>query len=189
MTRAHSMVVVALLMLAAGCRRDDPNPNPNPGINPNPNPGARGDGNVGRRDSVLTLGPGDVKITNEDSSVDMAVVGQQIIVRLSDKTMAKVREETDTSKVKDNGFSGSIERMVKRTVASALGQQYTYPLADVRDARYENGRIVLDVNGREPRLLANTEVGGKKVMESFRPEDAQRFVTAVNAKKSQKRAE
>jgi hypothetical protein len=74
-------------------------------------------------------------------------------------------------------------------VASALGQQYAYPLADVRDARYENGRIVLDVNGREPRLLANTEVGGKKVMESFRADDAQRFVAAVNAKKSQRRAE
>jgi hypothetical protein len=170
------MVIAAVLMIAAGCDRDD-----------NPNPSR--DAAIGHRDSVLALGPGDVQITNADSSVDMAVVGQQIIVRLSDKTMAKVREETDTSKVKSSGFGGSIERMVKKTVASALGQQYAYPLADVRDARYENGKIILDVNGKEPRLLANTEVDGKKVMESFRPEDAQRFVTAVNAKKSQKRVE
>ena len=183
MTRVAPLALAAVVTLAVGCGRRD-NPDPNPG---NPNPSASG-GNVAHRDT-LSLGPGDVKITNADSSVDMAVVGQQIVVRLSDKTMAKVREETDTSKVKDNGFGGSIEKMVKKTVASALGQQYTYPLADVRDARYENGRIVLDVNGREPRLLANTEVGGKKVMESFRPEDAQRFVAAVNSKKSQKRAE
>jgi len=75
--------------------------------------------------------------------------------------------------------------MVKRTVQSALGQQFEYPLRDVRDARYENGEIILDVNGRQPRLLANTKVGGKKLLESFRPDDARRFVAAVNAKKPQ----
>jgi len=182
MTPARPLVIGALLMMAVGCgRRDNPDPNPYPS--------ARDNGAVAKRDTALMLGPGDVKITNMDSSVDMAVVGQQIVVRLSDKTMAKVRSETDTSHVKDSGFSGSIEKLVKRTVASALGQQYTYPLSDVRDARYENGKIVLDVNGHQPRLLANTEVDGKKVMESFRPEDAQRFVAAVNAKKSQRRAE
>lgn len=183
--RATAVLVVAVAGLVACGRKD--NSNPDPGINPDPNPG--GSGQAIRRDSTLTLGPGDVKITNTDSSVDLAVIGKQIVVRLSDKTMAKVRTETDTAKIKDNGFGGSIEKMVKKTVASALGQQYTYPLADVRDARYENGRIVLDVNGREPRLLANTEVGGKKLMESFRPEDAKRFVDAVNAKKSGRRAE
>lgn len=173
MTAVRPMMTATLLLMAIGCRRHED---------------TRTDANVTRRDSVLTLGPGDVQITNADSSVDMAVVGQQIVVRLSDKTMAQVRQGTDTSKA-DSGFGGSIEKMVKRTVASALGQQYTYPLADVRDARYENGRIVLDVNGREPRMLANTQVGGKKVMESFRPGDAERFVAAVNAKKSQRRAE
>jgi hypothetical protein len=188
MTRRASVLVVAVLAGLAACGRKD-NPNPDPGINPDPNPGVSGQGSAARRDSAMTLGPGDVKITNEDSSVDLAVVGKQIVVRLSDKTMSKVRKETDTMALKDSGFGASIEKFVKRTVQSTLGQQYDYPLSDVRDARYQNGTIVLDVNGREPRLLANTKVGGKKLMESFRPEDAQRFVDAVNAKKSQKRAE
>jgi hypothetical protein len=98
--------------------------------------------------------------------------------------MAKVREGTDTSSTR-NDFGGSIEKLVKRTVASALGQQYTYPLAEVRDARYEDGRIVIDGKGSQPRLLTNFDVGGKKVLESFRPDDARRFVAAVNAKKAQ----
>ena len=175
--RLASMLVAGALVVAVACRKD--NPNPNPDVNPG---GDRG--NVGHRDSALTLGPGDVKITNTDSSVDLAVVGQRIVVRLSDKTMEKVRRETDTTGVKDSGFGGSIERFVKKTVQSTLGQQFEYPLTDVRDARYEHGEIMLDVNGREPRLLANTKVGGKKLMESFRPEDAVRFVEAVNAKKA-----
>ena len=183
MTRSAPMVLAATLVALLACGRKD-NPNPDPGINPDPNPGAANQGNATRRDSALTLGPGDVKITNEDSSVDMAVVGQKIVVRLSDKTMDKVRRETDTTAVKDSGFGGSIERFVKKTVQSTLGQQFEYPMSDVRDARYENGAIVLDVNGKEPRLLANTKVGGKKLLESFRPEDARRFVAAVNAKKA-----
>jgi hypothetical protein len=184
MTRSVSVFLVASLLAVACGRHDNPNPNPDPGINPDPNPG-RDAGRVGHRDSALTLGPGDVKITNEDSSVDMAVVGQRIVVRLSDKTMARVREKTDTSKLTDSGLASSIKRMVNRTVESTLGQQFEYPLSDVRSARYENGAIVLDVNGREPRLLANTKVGGKKLLESFRPDDARRFVAAVNAKKPQ----
>ena len=180
MRRLVPVTIVASLLAITACgRKDNPDPNPNPSVNPNP---GRDPGKVSRRDS-LVLGPGDVMITNRDSSVDMALVGQKIVVRLSDKTMEKVRRETDTSAVKDSGFGGSIERLVKRTVQSTLGQQFDYSLSDVRDARYENGTIVLDVNGKEPRLLANTKVGGEKLMESFRPEDAQRFVAAVNARK------
>jgi hypothetical protein len=184
MTRSAPAWLVMVLLVATACGRRD-NPNPDPGINPDPNPGATGQGSTSRRDTALVLGPGDVKIVTEDSSVDLAVIGRNIVVRLSDKAMAKVRQETDTSAVKDSGFGGSIERMVKRTVQSALSQQVTYPLADVRDARYENGTIILDVNGREPRLLANTKVNNKKLLESFRPDDARRFVAAVNAKKPQ----
>ena len=172
---------VALVAVVVACGRRD-NPNPEVGINADANPGRRGDPGLSHRDS-LVLGPGDVKIVNEDSSVDLVVVGQRIVVRLSDKTMAKVRQETDTAKA-DSGFGGSIQRFVKRTVASALGQQVEYPLSEIRDARYENGEIILDANGdKQPRLLANTKVGGRKLLESFRPDDARRFVDAVNAKK------
>jgi hypothetical protein len=182
MMRLGATTLAVLLIAASACGRRD-NPNPDPGINPDVNPGAAAEGTIRRSDSTLALGPGDLQIANEDSSVDLAVVGQKIVVRLSDKTMAKVRRETDTSGVQGSGLGASIEKMVKRTVQSTLGQQYEYPLSDVRDARYENGAIVLDVNGKEPRLLANTKVGGKKLLESFRPEDAQRFVAVVNAKR------
>jgi len=135
------------------------------------------------RDSALTLGAGDVAIVNTDSSVEMAVVGQNIVVRLSDKTMNRIRQETDTLAVRDSGIGGSIERLVKSTVRSALSRQVTYPVSQVDDARYENGEIKLIVGGRQPALFGNTKVSGRRLMESFRPEDAERFVAAVNARK------
>jgi hypothetical protein len=169
---------LALVFAAAACGGHD---NPNPDRNGNAPPPTQG--SLTRADTALVLGPGDAKITNADSSVDMALVGQKIIVKLSDKTMAKVHQQTDTMGVQGSGLGASIEKMVKRTVASTLGQQMEYPLSDVKDARYENGTILIDVNGQQPRLLADTKVGGKKLMESFRPEDAERFVAAVNARK------
>lgn len=169
--RRSASIWIGLAVLATACGRgaDDRG-------------SARMQGNFAHRDSALTLGPGDVKIVNEDSSVEMAVVGQQIVVRLSDKTMEKVKEGTDTTHT-DSGFGGSIERMVKRTVQSALGQQMTYPLSEVHDAKYEDGAIVLDGGGKQPRMLANTKFNGRKLLESFRPDDAKRFVDAVNKKK------
>ena len=105
MTRTALVLVVSSLVAVACGRRD--NPNPDAGINADANPGANG--GTSRRDTALVLGPGDVKIVNEDSSVEMAVVGQRIIARLSDKTMAKVRQETDTAHLKDSGLGG-VER-------------------------------------------------------------------------------
>ena len=174
MRRSIPGFICVALVVATACGRHDSRDRGN----------VETQGNVANRDSALTLGPGDLKIVSEDSSVDLAVVGQRIVVRLSDKTMNKVRSETDTMGVKDSGFGGSIERLVKKTVQSALGHQFEYPLSDVKSAKYENGAIVLTPKGdREPRLLANTKINGKKLMESFRPDDAQRFVAAVNAKK------
>lgn len=137
------------------------------------------------RDSVLPLGDGDVRIVNTDSSVELALVGQRIVMRFADKTIAKIRAKTDTSTVKDSGFSGSLERLVKGTVQKALEQQAEYPLSAVREARYENGEIVLDVGGGTPKLFQQTKVDNKPVMKTFAPADAERFVAAVKARKSQ----
>jgi hypothetical protein len=137
---------------------------------------------LAHRDTALVLGPGDVQIVNTDSTVEMALIGQNIVVRLSDKIMARMHRDVDTA-IRDSGLSGSIERLVKSTVASALNQQLQYPLSEVREARYENGAIKLDVNGAQPRAFSSTKVGGRPLMETFRPEDAQRFVNAVNARK------
>ena len=167
--RRSALVLTAALIGVAACRRDRDR--------------APENAKLVHRETALVMGPGDVRIVNADSSVEMALLGQNIVVRLSDKSMAKIRRETDTGTIKDSGLSGSIERLVKSTVQSALSQQVSYPLSEIREARYENGEIKLDVRGRQPRLFTNTKVGGKRLMESFRPDDAQRFVDAVNARK------
>jgi hypothetical protein len=137
---------------------------------------------ISDRDTALKLGRGDVQIATTDSSMELALVGQRIIVRFGERTREQIRRETDTGTVHDSGFGGSIERLVKSTVASALDKQIEYPLSDVREASYENGEIRLETS--RGRLLERTQVHGRPLSRSFAPQDAQRFVAAVQARKA-----
>jgi hypothetical protein len=129
------------------------------------------------------LGPGDVSIVTTDNGIDLALIGDSISTGLSQSALAKVRAETDTSKVSSGGFAGDIEKMVKGKVQSAIGTRVSFPISAVRDVRYENGRIVFDWNGKSPGVFDNTRINRKPLLESFAPADAERFVDAVRARK------
>jgi hypothetical protein len=125
---------------------------------------------------------GDVRIQTTSAELDLALVGDTISAGLAPGALAKVRQETDSASVHGSGLGGSIERMVKSTVQSAVSSRVSFPVSDVRDVRYENGAIRFDWNHRPTRLFDQTKVNGKPLLESFRPDDAERFVQAVRAK-------
>jgi hypothetical protein len=135
------------------------------------------------RSTERALGPGDVRIVTTDNGIDLALIGDSISTGLSQSALAKVRAETDTSKVSSGGFAGDIEKMVKGKVQSAIGTRVSFPISAVRDVRYENGRIVFDWNGGSPGVFDNTKINGKPLLASFAPADAEQFVDAVRARK------
>jgi len=140
------------------------------------------------RDSSRELGPGDMIITDRDSAFDLLLIGDHVATRFSAKTMQKITKETDTSKAK-SGFAGSIEKMVKSTVASTLSKEIRYPVSDIREAHYDDGdgRLVIELKSGK-QLFESSKVNGRRVDESFAPDDARRFADAVNARiKEQKR--
>ena len=167
------VVVVAALALL-GCGRRDAGESRAP---------ERAQAAIAARDTGFKLAAGDIRIVSADSAVELALIGSRIMMRLSDKTVAEIKRKTDTTGVSGSGFAASIEKMVKSGVASALNQQVEYPLSEVRDARYEDGEIKLEMNGKGPRLFEQTRINKTPVMKSFRPEDAQAFVAAVQARK------
>lgn len=134
--------------------------------------------------SHVEMQPGDIRIASVDSGVDLALLGDTISGGLSAKTLAKVKQDTDTAAVKGNGLGSEIERMVKGTVQSALATRVNIPLSAVKDVRYDGKRIVFDWNGKPPKTFGNIKADKKDVLESFSAEDAQRFVAAVHARKS-----
>lgn len=167
-----SLVVLAVVLLTA-CRHHDDNPD--------------------QRDVPVHLSrradtthyvmqSGDIRIASTDSGVDLALMGDSISGGLSEKTLAQVKHDTDTSAVKGSGFGADIEKMVKGTVQSALATRVNIPLSAVKDVHYDGRKIVFEWNGK-PRSFANVRVHNKDALESFSAEDAQRFVDAVRARK------
>lgn len=132
---------------------------------------------------VEKLGPNDMMMTTTDSAMQMGVVGDHITMRLSARSLDSVRVATDTSKVEGSGFAASLEKTIKRGVASALGKQVDIPLSDVRDVRYENGRIVFDWVNKPAMAPDNTKSNNRDLLASFSAQDSERFVAAVKAHK------
>jgi hypothetical protein len=132
-----------------------------------------------------SLGEGDIRIMDTEGEIDLALIGDTISSGLSAKTIAKVRQETDTSRVKGSGFGPSIERLVKGTVQGAIGTRVVFPVSAVKEVRYEGGKIVFDWNGKPQNVFKNAKVNDRDLLSSFPPEDAKRFVDAVMARKRQ----
>jgi hypothetical protein len=132
-----------------------------------------------------SLGPGDVRIFDADSAVDLTLMGDKILAGLSPKTVAQVKGELDKSATGDTtGIGGSISQIVKRSVAGAIGTHAVFPLSDIRDIRYENDQIVFDwTDGGKHEIFSGASVNGRKTSKSFRKEDAMRFIQAVRARK------
>jgi hypothetical protein len=134
-----------------------------------------------------SLGPGDMRLYNTDSSVDVVLMGDKILAGLSAKTVAKVKGSINESRSGDtSGFGGMISQIVKTSVAGAIGTHAVFPLADIRDLHYQDGRIRVQwTDGTDHDLFGGGKfkVNDNKVSDTFNEADAKRFVEAVRARK------
>src|SRR5262245_21702685 len=102
-----------------------------------------------RRDSARTLGPGDIRIASEDSSIEVALIGDSIVAGLGARVRNKVANDLDTTKVSGTGLGSSIEKMVKGTVASALDHELMFPISEVSDVQSQDGHLTFyDKDGK-----------------------------------------
>jgi len=135
---------------------------------------------------ATALGPGDLRIYNTDSAVDLTLQGNRILAGLSEKTVAKVKSKLDSATRRDTGggLGASIGQIVRQSVAGAIGTHAVFPLADIRDIHADGGRILIDwTDGGHHELFGSTKVNDNKVSNTFSPDDAKRFVDAVRARK------
>ena len=129
----------------------------------------------------VQLGEGDVRITTRDGAVDLMLVGDRIVVGLSDSSIEEIREQTDTTALDaDGGLAASIEKYVKAKVQTTLAKRIDYPVSDLRDVSYERGRIVFEYeDGKKFNLLEGAKSDDQAVLGAFSEEDSERFVKAV----------
>jgi hypothetical protein len=140
---------------------------------------------VAPRNSTRALGPGDVRITTVDSTLELALVGDSIVTGFGSKVMDTIREKTDTSGITGDGLSATIQRAVKGTVAKAMDHEIHYPINNISDIRFEDGGLrFYRADGTKMWVFENSRVNGRKISDSFDPRDAKRFISAFRARKA-----
>lgn len=135
-----------------------------------------------------SLGPGDLRIYNSDSTVDLVLRGNDILAGLSPRLVEQIKAKIDTSTSKDStGIGAGIAKIVKKSVAGAIGTHAVFPVADIDDIRYERDQIVIDwKSGRQHSIFENANVNNRKASKTFRQEDAERFIAAVKSRMDEK---
>lgn len=182
---------VLVVMAWIGTKRSDRTEvrieHPDVHVDPEPRGDARADARAGpeRTRSVDALAPGDVRIFNIDSSVNLILRGDEVLAGLSPQMREKITQQVTQSTSDDTaGFGAAVANVVRSTVASAIGTHAVYPVRDIRDIEYRDGHIVIVRNsGRPVELLGNVKSDGEEVSRTFAREDALRFVEAVRARR------
>ena len=128
------------------------------------------------------LGPGDMRIISQDGAVELVLRGNEILAGLSPAKVAEVKAEMERSSAGDtSGLGGLIASSVKRGVAGAVGAHAVYPVSDIRDITFTDGRLVIHTrSGGQTKLFGDRSQSDRP--ELFAQQDAERFVAAVRAR-------
>lgn len=166
------VAVLATSIVLGGCRTD------------RREVGVRNAGFIAR-DSTRRLGPGDLRIVSTDSSIEITLLGDNVMTGLADKALAKVKQEMDTAAVKGTGLSAKFERFVKSSVQSVVDKQVLFPVSSVGDVRYDDGNLeFFDQDGKRMAMFGRESRDSASRSGMFSPEDARAFIAAYRSKKA-----
>lgn len=120
-----------------------------------------------------------IAITTEDGKVTLVLTDRVVAFQLSDRTMRKLDRELARARHERDDDDGAIGAAIKTailgSVRSLLDQSAQCPVGELRDVRYEDGRLVFIARDGD-RLFENFEVDDEDVLESFDPQDARALV-------------
>ncbi len=122
-----------------------------------------------------------IVMDNADEEVTLLVTDRVLALQLSDRTMHTVDRELHRKAREhdadedDNALAEALRSAVVGAVRSLLDHSLVCPLDEIRDVRYESGRLViLARDGRE--VFENIDHDDEDVLASFEPSDARIFV-------------
>lgn len=121
-------------------------------------------------------------IYTRDGSVKLALTDETVYFWPSEETMERVEEEVERGTEGLGSFAESLGDYVQTEVIRAVRDQLTFQLEEIRDIRYEDGRLNFDF--ADPRYeLPDMRQNDQAVTERFRPDDARRFADAFQRAK------
>jgi hypothetical protein len=134
-------------------------------------------------DAVGAFAGATVSITSTDGVMRLAVVGDSVVMALSDSLRQSVTDKMQTSEGDRSGLGKAIVGVVGAAVNKALGTAITVPATAVRELRYENGELRFELDGNHIQINARDSAGGKQKGSGgrFSEADALEFIEAVRS--------
>lgn len=125
-------------------------------------------------------------ITSADGRTALLLQDTTIVLQLTDRGLEFVGRG-DAAADTDRGFlSALLGSMLRGGLRVLLDRGIEYSLRDLQEARYRDGRLVLQsVRGND--VFENVNIDGKQLMESFSERDAREFARRVNAARARLR--
>ncbi len=124
-----------------------------------------------------------IAITTRDGNVVLALTkSNTVAMRLSDSLRQHVDAEVAKELGKDSAesaFGRWVQRTTANLVSKGMGIEFSVPVRDIEDARYEDGEIRFEYRSDRKLKFHAFKSDGRSPMTEFAPDDAERFVEAV----------
>lgn len=125
-------------------------------------------------------------ITTRDGMVALFLTHDAVAMQLTDRGLGEVRREIEQETEGEGFLAEMIQAAVRGTVETMLKRSMEYPVSELRDVDYRDGRLVFTGEDGE-RVFDSVSVNDRDVMESFSDADARAFVRDFRRMKARTR--
>jgi hypothetical protein len=123
----------------------------------------------------------------EDRAVALVLTRDLVAIQLSDRTFHKLDREIEREKDEDGGvIADAIKGAILGSVRALLDHSLECPIADLRDVRYRDGRLILITEDGD-RIFEDLNINDHEVLEGFSEHDALAFVREFRRAKERSR--
>jgi hypothetical protein len=125
-------------------------------------------------------------ITNRTGEIDLVLSEESLAMKLSDQKLEEIESEFEDERESgdETGLAADFKTFVLDSVEKMLNQQLIYPLDAINAMNWQDGEIVIDVEGEGFISFSEVSVDGDMALETFREEDALAFIAAFEKLKN-----
>ena len=148
-----------------------------------------GDRDAGVDFSGEELGPDIHSILSEEGVVKMGLTRNWVYFELSDSVRAEAQSELDAD-AGAGGLKGFFGGIMRNVVGRALDVRARYAVAEIRDIRWEDGRMRIEFEDPDRSLDENLQIGdeGESVTQQFAEADVKAFAEVFRGVKAERAA-
>ena len=128
----------------------------------------------------LALSDAKFSIVNEENQAALLLLDKTIVLQMTDEGLRHVgREIKRDVREKPTFLKTVLGAVLAGSVVTMLDHGIEYSLSDLKEARVENGKLVLESKSGE-RIFESVSINNDKVLATFSASEARRFAKRVN---------